>query len=265
MKDSLIFFPAHVEKYYTSALKLDVDYWIIDFEDSVPNDKKNDAYLLFRKYYHKFDKSKVYVRIDLNNKHIDMQIELFKDMGIKNFLIPKIEDDKIISKIIKDISKNISLILLIESPLGLLKIEDILKKYCCNIKAIGLGGEDYKAKLGLIYEDLCLVYPRNVLFTYAKAYGIKYYDTVYFAINDDKGFTNQVKYCIDMGFDGKLLIHPKQVEIFNNYIRIDTKDMKEIVRIYESSDTGIVEYMGKYYEKPHIYLLKKMIREIKEE
>lgn len=107
-------------------------------------------------------------------------------LNIKKIVIPKVENNKHINRV-KKIGNDVQIIVLIETPYVLMHLEKVLNE-TRNVCAIGLGGEDYRMKLGATGRKNCLLYPRNVLINGGRAYNIKVYDTVCFDIKNEKGF-----------------------------------------------------------------------------
>ena len=71
---------------------------------------------------------------------------------------------------------------------------------------------------------------------------------------------NEIKQAINLGYDGKLAIHPKQINIINDSFGIfDIEKIKHIVSTYEASGNAVCEIDGIVYEKFHINRYKKML------
>ena len=77
----------------------------------------------------------------------------------------------------------------------------------------------------------------------ARAAGIQCFDTVFTNLNDDEGFRAEVKQNVEMGFDGKSLINPKQIPIVHEMLAPTQKEIAEaekIVRAYrEHASEGV--------------------------
>ena len=97
---------------------------------------------------------------------------------------------------------------------------------------------------------------------FAKAYGKAVYDTPSFNFKNMPALQEECEMIVKMGFDGKLAIHPAQVEVINQaFNMIDIDYLKLVVKSFEESGKGVFEFDGKIYEAPHINHIKKIIKE----
>ena len=85
----------------------------------------------------------------------------------------------------------------------------------------------------------------------AKAYGLRAIDCPYGNFNDSEGFKALAKSSYSLGFDGKMLIHPKQIELANKIFmptKKELKDAKEMLKAIEKSSKsgkGAIAFDGK--------------------
>ena len=254
---SLIFIPAK-EKMLNKIKEFNADIYIIDLEDSIENAEKENALNILTQYLdNMLEKSNIFVRINSDNylKELEM-LEKYKEIG---FMLPKFEygnqyDD------VEAILKEHEVIALIESPLGIVNIQEIVAREFVN--AVAFGAEDYTAKVNMKNNKDNLIYQKSRIVNYSKAYNKKVFDTPSFKINDYEGFKEEVESSVDLGFDGKLLIHPKHIEYINDaFGNIDLEKYKDIIGRYEESKEAVVVIDGVVYEKMHINRMKKIIKE----
>ena len=95
MYRSLLFTPGHKIE-YIKDLKFFPDILVIDLEDSVSKDKKNLAFKKTESFLNRSDykKSKIYIRINFNNKFIDKKYHnLIKD-SLDGIILPKVKNKK---------------------------------------------------------------------------------------------------------------------------------------------------------------------------
>ena len=107
-----------------------------------------------------------------------------------------------------------------------------------------------KMKRNFFLNDIWQVALFNIVVA-AKANGLRAIDCPYGDFNDDDGFKILAKSSYSLGFDGKMLIHPKQVELANKLFsptKKQVKDAKEMLKaIKKSSKKGIgaIAFNGK--------------------
>ena len=256
--NSILFIPAK-EKMVPKIGKLGADAYIIDLEESVEEECKENArtrlaVLLNNTNIHE----KIFVRVNRETIWEELQIiDRYPEIGI---VVPKFEtiDDFGSEEI--EIFRRHELIALVETARGVVNIEKIASD--ASVNAVAFGAEDYTVNTGMKKTNENLFYVKSRLVLFAKAYGKAIYDTPSFDLHDVEKFVKEVQIAVDMGFDGKLAIHPKQIDVimqlFNNY---DIDWMKKIVEKYEEQEGAVLLFEGHVYEQMHIDNFKKIIRE----
>jgi malyl-CoA/(S)-citramalyl-CoA lyase len=85
----------------------------------------------------------------------------------------------------------------------------------------------------------------------AKANGLRAIDCPYGDFNDNEGFKALAKSSYSLGFDGKMLIHPKQIELSNKIFSPtkkelnDAKEMLKVIKKSSNSGKGAIAFNGK--------------------
>jgi citrate lyase subunit beta/citryl-CoA lyase len=96
----------------------------------------------------------------------------------------------------------------------------------------------------------------------ARAAGIVIIDGVYNDVKNIEGFVAEVEQGRQMGFDGKTLIHPGQVEGANEGFAPSAQaveDARGLIEAFESSTGGVVTYNGKMVENLHVESAKRTL------
>lgn len=132
---------------------------------------------------------------------------------------------------------------------------------CAWVSAIAFGAEDYTAAVMMENSSEYLTGIKAAIVMHAKAFGKLALDTPFMNLNDDERFIAEVNISADLGFDGKLAVHPKQTAKINDIFsrRNDPEFMREVIRLYESCGEGAVSIGGKIYEKMHIARFRKIL------
>lgn len=92
----------------------------------------------------------------------------------------------------------------------------------------------------------------------ARAYGLSILDGVYNALDDDAGLASQCRQAVEYGFDGKTLIHPRQIEICNAAFIPDAAAVAWARRILaafdepENQGKGAIRVDGRMVERLHL-------------
>ena len=145
----------------------------------------------------------------------------------------------------------------IESPLGVINAYQIAKA-SKRLVAIAIGAEDYvtNMKTTRSSEGIELLVARSHIIIAARAAGIYALDTVYTDINNDEGFIDEVRLIKQLGFDGKSVIHPRQIGLTHQVYSPSTKEIKNAIRVVdaineaEKKGSGVIALDGKMIDGP---------------
>lgn len=257
---SLLFVPAK-ENMLRKISELHAGAYIIDLEDSIKEDGKDEALDILCNFLetHKENRN-IYIRV--NNNRLSRELERIREYSNAGIMFPKFEEPQKYYEYERYLL-NRRVIALVETPLGIINASQIAS--CPWIEALAFGAEDYTTAMGMKNDLQLLMYAKGALLVAAKANKKNVYDTPSLQISDMSILETEVQNAVDMGFDGKLAIHPKQIEVIHkrfNYI--DNKKINEIINEYDNAGSAVVVIEGKVYERMHIEQLKKNIRDMEE-
>ncbi|SNV30346.1 citrate lyase subunit beta [Actinobacillus suis] len=147
----------------------------------------------------------------------------------------------------------------IESPLGITQANQIATA-SNRLIGIALGAEDYvrNLKTERSPEGIELLFARCSILQAARAAGIQAFDTVYSNANNEEGFLAEAALIKQLGFDGKSLVNPRQIELLHNLFAPTQKDVDQAKRIIEAAEEakrnglGVVSLNGKMIDAPII-------------
>lgn len=254
---SLLFVPAK-DKMLAKIPSLNADAYIIDLEDSIPEEEKANALTRTVNFIDSLvPASNIIVRINSNHAERELyELSKFSEIG---FMLPKFEKNNPYDILAEKIRGHYT-IALIETPNAMVDLCDISKVEYLN--ALAFGAEDYTAKVNMENNIKFLFFQKSMLVTYAKANNLQVFDTPCFKIDSESEFEREVRNAMGLGFDGKMAISPKHVQFINDTFNSnDLEYMKSIISRYEADGNAVVVIDGKVYEKMHIYRYKKIIKE----
>ena len=222
---SLLFVPGNRRRMLEKARALPADAVIFDLEDGVPPDEKPAARALVREAIEAGPYgSQVVVRINaLNTGLSEADLEAVLAAGIQAVCLPKaetVEDVTRLASLLAALEEarglplgSVSLLLLVETALGVLNAFDMAKA-SERVRALCLGGEDLCLDLGALRtkEGLELAHARSQVVVSARAASVSPIDTVFTDLNDQDGLLAEARLVRQLGYSGKLLIHPRQIE-----------------------------------------------------
>ena len=249
---------------------------ILDLEDAVAPEKKNEARYLVRNALLSvnFYEAEKMVRINQVPSGLD-DLEWIVPYGVNLILVPKCEDtsqiievDRRITEINKSHNSNHSVWLMpiVESALGIVKAYE-LASASSRVVAMAIGLEDYTADLGVTRtaEATESFYARSVLVNACKAAGIQAIDSVFSDVSDIEGLATAVRRSKGLGFDGMGCIHPRQIMVIHQNFAPETGELKRAVRIvkaYEEAKKqglGVVALGTKMIDAPVVKRAEKLV------
>lgn len=277
---SLMFVPGHNEKLLASADKSKADVLLLDIEDSVqPENNKQLARNTIIKWIKEgsFNNHLVFPRVnDRESGHLLKDIYQLTIPGIHGFMYPKSqkgEDVYFIDKLLETIEyeKGIEigtfkLIPLIETAAAVLNAQEICKA-SKRVIAIAFGCEDFVTDLqGIHDEEHSSIYtPRALISMAARANGIIPIDTVHINVHDLKDLEKNLDIAKKLGFEGMLVLNPKELELVHKYFspnEHEVKDAHEMLFLYEESQKdgkGVAVKNNKFIGPPMVSMAKKIL------
>ncbi len=271
LRRSIISVPANREKMVLKSFTLAADMIMLDLEDSVPVPEKEEArskvVAAFREQDWK-DKVRAY-RIngmDTPFAYRDI-IDVVEPAGeyIDVIVIPKVNDasevkaiDLMLSQIEMrmGIKKRIGLEASIETAEGMLRVEEIAFS-SPRLEALVFGVADYGASMTMMSKGISghgdkedfypghrWHFPLSRMAMAAKAAGLAAIDAPYGDYRDPEGLRKSCILSAALGYDGKWVIHPDQIEIINSVYSPSQEDVERSRRILEAYRQAQLEGCG---------------------
>ncbi|MEO1224604.1 MAG: CoA ester lyase [Pseudomonadota bacterium] len=119
--------------------------------------------------------------------------------------------------------------------------------------AIGFGAADYSAEAGMAMTRDALLAARIRLVEAGAQGGVPCFDVPYLQIGDDEGLAEEAAYVRDLGFAGKLAIHPSQVQPIIEAFQPSAEAVAQAERIIEAFEQAgrvAIQVDGRMIDKP---------------
>lgn len=262
LRRSMLFVPGNNPGLIRDVHIYKPDSIMLDLEDAIAITEKDSARLLVYNmlkelgdYYKELDIETV-VRINaLDTEFWKEDLEAVVRAGVDVIRIPKTDTaedvltvESEVERIEKEIGKEIGstkLMAALESPTAVLNAYSIAKS-SKRLIGIALSGEDFVTcmKTDRSPEGHELHAARGMVVLAARAAGVSVHDTVYSDVNNDEGFINEAKFIKQLGFDGKSLIHPRQVELVHKVYTPSKKAIDKSYKIIKATEQAIAEGKG---------------------
>lgn len=262
LRRTMLFVPGNNPGAVRDAYLYKPDSVMFDLEDAIAITEKDSArfllYNMIKKFKPLYVKAGIETVVRINALDTEFgvaDIEAMVKAGIEVIRIPKTdtpedvyEVEKHIERVEREIGVEVGttkIIVAIESPLGALNSLAIAKS-SPRLIGMALGGEDYVTNLKTTRsaEGTELFMGRAMIVMAARSAGIAALDVVFSDINNDEGLIAETQKIKQMGFDGKSLIHPKQIDIIHKVYTPDEKNIKKSLRIINATKKAIAEGRG---------------------
>ncbi len=275
---SLHFVPGGNEKMLAKALTLPADGLILDLEDAVPPERKAATRPVVRQWLEKFDFGRRERWIRMNPLATGLgRADLEETIGGRphGYVLPKprsAADVREVAQLLDALEHRHGIAqgstrltpIATETPQGVLTIGEIAAA-SPRVLALSWGVEDLGAAMGLgrvrDAQGRYLDIPRHarvMCAVAASAAGVEALDTVYTDIADLDGLRRECEDAMQMGFTGKISIHPNQIPVINEAFtpaREAVEEARALVAAFgEARRRGVYAFTfkGQMVDAPHL-------------
>ena len=257
---SVLYIPGSKPRALDKARGLPVDAIIFDLEDAVSLDEKEAARATLAEALAQggYGARLKIVRINgFDTKWGRDDAQAARDMGADAILLPKVSSPADLDALAA-ITDDTPLWAMMETPAGMLNAPAIAAHEL--LQGMVMGTNDLAKELQTRFrpDRLPLQASLGLCLLAAKAHGCAIVDGVYNAFKDDDGLKVECEQGRDMGFDGKTLIHPAQIDIANTAFS-PSEDEIDLARRQiaafeevEASGQGVAVVDGRIVENLHI-------------
>lgn len=279
---SLLFMPGNNPGMLVSADNLGADAVIYDLEDAVSLDEKDAARDLVKNALEtvSFENSYVTVRINpIDSPYWEDDLAAVLPAMPDGIVIPKasVEAVRAIEEVVERTYRemgedhDLKFLMLIESAMGVLHAEEIAAS-SDRIVALLLGAEDYSVDMGVARTPGSkeIEFARFKLATVARAYGLDAVDTPYTDIDDTEGLIEDTKFARSIGFTGRLVIGPRQIEDIHRVLSPTQAEIDRALAILDAAQEakerglGVFSFNGKMVDRPVILRAEKLVASARE-
>ena len=271
---SLLYMPGSNPRALEKARGLPADGLIIDLEDAVAADTKEAARAIVAAALAAggYGTRELVLRVnqlDTPWGHSDLAVAA--TMPIDAVLLPKVENPDRVRLTLSLLdalgaSERLAVWCMIETPLGVLAAREIAAA-SPRLAALVLGTSDLTKELHALAtrDRLPLITSLGLAMLAARAYGLAILDGVHFDLSDNEGFAFACRQGRELGFDGKTLIHPKQIAPANAAYAPSAEEIEYSRRVIAAhaegaaAAKGVVLVDGKLVEGLHVENARRLL------
>ncbi|MFT5484092.1 MAG: citrate lyase subunit beta/citryl-CoA lyase [Halieaceae bacterium] len=267
---STLYMPGSNLRALEKAKTLPVDALIFDLEDSVSPDKKalaRDQVVAASQEGQAgaYGYRQIVIRCNsLNSEWGKADLRAAAAVAPQAILLSKVNSAKDIDQALsilesEGLDETTAIWAMMETPLSILHAEEIAAA-SPRMGGLVMGTSDLVKDIHARHTRarLPVIASLNLCVLAARAYQLLVLDGVYLDLEDEAGFEVSCEQGLDLGFDGKTLIHPKQIELANAVFAPDAAELEFALRIIaahaeaESDGRGVVLLDGKLIENLHV-------------
>jgi citrate lyase beta subunit len=246
---ALLYMPGDDLKKIQKGTSLAVDCVCLDIEDGVAANRKNEARLTVSEALKTMDfgHSERLARINAVGSGLEYEDLRAALAGRPDgIVIPKVVDawqvrwtSEQIAEYEREmgwISGGIRVILQAETAQGIVNLPAICSADP-RIEAVIFGAEDFANDIGATrsHDGWEVFYARSAVVTHCAAFGLQAIDMVYVNFHDNEGLLREAQQGARMGFDGKQIIHPSQVDPVQEAFTPSNEAIAYALRVMEAN------------------------------
>jgi citrate lyase subunit beta / citryl-CoA lyase len=278
-----LFVPGNQSERVDKAVKTSADAVIVDLEDAVPHSEKVSARHKVKEKILQHRGRRLLVRINgIGSKLMQGDVAALMVDGLSGVVVPKVSTPEDIAEINRVLCKaeqeeglslgTILVVPLIESALAVQNIYRIVtvKTDPPRIYTVAFGAGDFTLDLGVwvTKEAYEILYARSRVVVACRAAGLPAPLDAPFIIDlhDQEGLRADAQNAKQIGFQGKLCVHPNQVEICNEVFSPTAKQIdyaRRLIQAFEEAEArgiGALQFNGELVDYPTVERSRRILK-----
>jgi len=270
LRRTLLYVPGNMPGMLQNIPVFDADGVMIDLEDAVPLAEKDAARTLTASFLRTVRQraTEIFVRINaLDTKYADADLREVLPALPDGIRLPKADHPEVVERLDTRLTEmeerlglaigTFTIIPSIESAVGILNVVETARS-SPRIVALAFGAEDYTASMEIqrskTGEELFNARSRVVLA--AKAVGVQAIDSIFSDATDMEGLRAETELVKRLGFTGKSLVNPRQIEVVHEVFRPKQQEIDDALEVMEAiararaMGTGVIALRGRMVDAP---------------
>lgn len=270
--------PADSPRKIEKSRELRPDAVVLDLEDAVAPASKLAARAALPDALERFRHPSAAVFVRVNgplHEGFEADLEAAAGPAVEGVVLPKCvsgEDVARAGRVLGRVERSrgmppgtIRLLPSVEGAAGIVAAAD-LARADGRVLALVFGAEDYCADLGIRRTDSGeeLAYARAAVVHAARAAGRAAIDAAFMDLEDEAGLLADARRARGMGFSGKLLVHPRQIDPVHRAFAPDEREIewaRKVVAAFEAARSGLVVVDGRLVDAPVVLQARRILEE----
>jgi len=253
---SMLFLPASNPRAIMHARESDADLVILDLEDAVKPEDKAAARAAAVEVLGQEWRMPVAVRINSQKSewHGEDMIAVMS-AAPDAIVVPRAVGKEEVAFVRNQTGRPV--LAMIETAKGIVSIHETAREASALIAGTNDLAADLRLPPGAGRRPLHMAL--QIIILAARAAGIPAFDGVFNAFEDDEGFAAEAKEGRDHGFDGKSLIHPRQIALCNAAFAPSDEEIARAERLVAAATGGAERFEGQMIERMHVETAKRVL------
>lgn len=277
---SLMFTPGNDERKLAKVTTLGADVVVLDLEDAVADAEKVAARATARAALDGYADATAFIRVNpFDSGLMEDDVAAVVGPGLAGIMLPKVEDPAALPRIDSVITAaeraaglpdgSTQLLGLIETARGVVAVDDIAAAAPARTVTLCFGQGDFSADLGIALtpDATEVLYARSRLVVAVRAARLAPpIDGPYLDIRDLDGLRSDSQRSRQLGYQGRIAIHPLQVEVIQSVFGHLTEEQRHqaraIVAAFEEAETrglASIQVEGTFVDYPIYERAKRML------
>ncbi len=277
---AVLFMPGDDLHKIAKGAQLGVDSVVMDLEDGVALNRKHAGREVVRKALETVDFGRIERLVRINTPASGLaqdDLEQTVDGHPDGYVLPKVESGETIravSRWLEEIERargwaigGIRILVVIETARGVMRLDEIAGADP-RLRALMFGSEDFAGDIGATRtkEGWEIFYARSAVVVAAAAHDLQAIDTVYIDLDDLDGLREEARRALQMGYEGKLAIHPRQVEVINEVFTPSAEEVeraRQLMQTFEEHQqkgAGTFAFYGKMVDMPMLRAARRVLQ-----
>lgn len=264
---SVLYMPGSNPRALEKARQLDADCLVFDLEDAVAPDAKAGAREIIINAIQQggYANRELVVRVNaLDTEWAEADLRAMAKSGADAICLPKVEAAADVHEAIRILDEagapqTLTLWVMAETPKGVLNIEEVTAAHD-RLTVLMMGTSDLAKDLRVRHtpDRIGFITSLGLCVLAARASGLDIIDGVQLDLNDDAAYRKSCEQGRDLGFDGKSLIHPKQIAAANEVFGPSEEELlraEKIIEAWKNAEAegkAVVLVDGRLVENLHV-------------
>jgi citrate lyase subunit beta / citryl-CoA lyase len=257
---SLLFMPGNKPAMIAKIPGIVPDAAVVDLEDAVSPADKDTARGLAVRALRELDPGRAVPLVRINPSGTPWHaadLDALSELDGVGVVLPKYEDPAQVAALRQRLG-GVPVVVGLESALGVARCRELLRG---PVDAVYFGAEDYIADVGgrRTPGSAEVLYPRSEVLLAAHLAGVTAIDQAVVAIRDDEAFRADAAAGRDLGYTGKICVHPRQVELAHEAFTPTAAEVAHARAVVEAFAAGAAVVDGQMVDDVHVKMAHRVL------